>query len=132
MSDKKTYTLLELNYIYLAEIQKLNEAMKRKNYANRRLKENLEIARNQIKVLRDLPPRIVERDMATGKTLRIAAHVTQMSEEDLYRISQAKVPPGNEFLDELIDQNLYGDNDSWGDSWDDEYEPSENPDSGKV
>ena len=128
--------LLALTLAQKLELQKLNGAIQRKNYTIQTLKEKLAIVKAHNEILRDLPARIIERDMATGKTLRTAMHVSQMSDEDIEAVRNAKVPDGNEFLDELMNLNGnagYGDNDSWdNDSWENEYEPSENPDSGKV
>lgn len=36
-------------------------------------------------------------------TTRRAFHVSEMSDEDIEAISRAEVPPGNEYLDELLE-----------------------------
>ena len=88
------------------EVRRLNNALHKKNYSLGVMRQKLDEQKRLVKLLRGLPPRLVD---ANGRT---AAHPVQLSDEELWSIACAKYPEGNEHLDELMD--------------------SENPDMGKV
>ena len=127
------------NAIQRFELRKLNECILRKNHSIMRLRENLQNEKNKVKLLKSLPPRIVERDSKTGVTIRTSGHVAQLSDEDLHAISKS-VYGGTPTLDDAIEHIFEGaiesietipyrhkDEDDYI-----EFGDSENPDSGKA
>ena len=113
--------LLALSLSQQLELKKLNDCILRKNHSIAILRNINKRAKERIETLRNLPGHIIERNMETGETIRVACHPSQLSDADLHAIATAKVPPGNEHLDELVPDELDWNYDFGGDS--------ENPDS---
>jgi|ERR1035437_9009897 hypothetical protein len=127
MIDDKQFRLTATVAMQKLELQKLNSAIQRKNYAIESLRERLSIARAQNKLLRSLPPVLVD---ANG---RRALHPAQMSEEDAWAMATMKYPEGYAHLDEeLLDEKILHTIEQAQTRYEFDVFDSENPDSGKV